>query len=60
MELIAKEGMWLTQAALQDEAERGFWKRAHLAYSLSETDFTEWTDKQKVEWEAEHPQEEVE
>ena len=55
MELIANEGMWLTQAYLQDETERGFWKKMHLAYSLTDADFTQWTDAQKEAWEAEHP-----
>lgn len=54
MELIANEGYWLTQKNLEDEKERGFWKRMYLAYSLTEADFTEWTDEQKSSWEAEH------
>ena len=57
MELIAKDGMWLTQANLDNEAARNFWKRMHLAYSLTEADFAEWSDEQKAEWEKEHPQE---
>lgn len=60
MELIANEGYWLTQKNLEDEKERGFWKRMYLAHSLTADDFTEWTDAQKAEWEREHPVEEVE
>lgn len=55
MELIANENMWLTQATLENEEERGFWKRMHLAYSLTEQDFTQWSDQQKEKWEGEHP-----
>ena len=57
MELIAKDGYWLTQANLENESERGFWKKMHLAHSLTDADFTEWSDEQKEAWEAEHPQE---
>lgn len=57
MELIAKEGMWLTQAVLEDEDERGFWKRMHLAYSLSAEDFRDATQEEKDKWDAEHPAE---
>ena len=59
MELVAKDGYWLTQANLENEAERNFWRRLYPAYSLTAEDFTEWSDEQKEEWEAEHPQEEV-
>jgi hypothetical protein len=53
-EIIANEGMWLTQATLDNEAERGFWKRLTPAYSLSESDFTQWSDAQKEAWETEY------
>lgn len=59
MELIAKEGKWLTQANLTNESERGFWKRLYPAYTLTENDFEEWTNEQKEQWENEHPQEEL-
>ena len=59
MELIAHKNKWLTQATLENESERGFWKRMHLACSLSKDDFVEWTDAQKTEWETEHPVEEA-
>lgn len=58
MELIANENMWLTQANLENEADRGFWKRMHLAYSLTAEDFVQWSEEQKAEWEGEHPREE--
>lgn len=51
--------MWLTQATLEDESTRTF---AHRVAGYGDLDslFTEWTDEQKAEWEAEHQQEEVE
>jgi len=55
MELIAKDGYWLTQANLENEAERNFWSRLSPAYSLTAEDFTEWSEEQKAEWEREHP-----
>ena len=55
MELIAKENKWLTQANLENEAERNFWSRLTLAYSLTAEDFVQWSDEQKAEWEREHP-----
>lgn len=60
MEIVAKEGYWLTQKAIEDESQRGFWKRMYLAYSLTEEDFIEWADSQKQQWEEEHPMEEPE
>lgn len=58
MELIAKEGYWLTQANLENEEERNFWRRLYPAHSLTTEDFAEWSDEQKAEWEREHPIEE--
>lgn len=55
MELIANEGYWLTQKTLTNESERGFWRRLYPAVSLTESDFEQWTDEQKQQWEAEHP-----
>lgn len=57
-EIIAQEGLWLTQANLADEGDRQFWRRLYPAVSLTSADFTEWTDAQKAQWEAEHPIEE--
>lgn len=56
MELVATEGHWLTQANLKENEQRGFWRRMHLAYSLTEADFVEWTNEQREQWESEHPQ----
>lgn len=58
-ERIAQEGMWLTQATLEDESTRTF---AHRVAGYGDLDslFTEWTDEQKEAWGQEHPQEEVE
>lgn len=59
MEITAREGMWLTQANLKEDEQRGFWKKMHLAYSLTPNDFTEWTDEEKSAWEEEHKEEET-
>lgn len=53
-EIIAQEGMWLTQANLINESKRGFWKRLYPAISLTANDFVEWTTEQKEQWELEH------
>ena len=58
-EIIAKEGMWLTQANINEGEIRGFWKRLYPAISLTKDDFAEWSDEQKQEWETEHKVEEV-
>jgi hypothetical protein len=55
-EIIANENMWLTQATLENEEERGFWKRLTPACSLTEDDFIQWTNEQKQEWEEKHAQ----
>lgn len=47
MEIIAKEGHWLTQTELKDGEQRQFFRRIYLAVSLTEDDFEEWTDEQK-------------
>lgn len=52
-ERIAQEGMWLTQATLEDESTRTFARRV-AGYGDLDALFTEWTDKQKAAWEAEH------
>ena len=51
----AKKGMWLTQANLPEGEERLFLRKVAGFADLNEL-FTEWTDEQKREWEAEeHP-----
>lgn len=57
-ERIAQEGFWLTQANLTEGEERQFWTKVSGFGDLY-TLFTEWSNSQKAEWEAEHPQEEV-
>lgn len=57
MELIAKEGYWLTQATIAEYEERQFWTSVS-GYGDLDSLFTEWSDSQKETWEAEHPQEE--
>lgn len=57
-ERIAQEGFWLTQANLEDEANRLFSKKV-CGYGDLDNIFAEWSDEQKAEWEREHPIEEV-
>lgn len=57
-ERIAKEGFWLTQATIEDEASRTFGTKV-CGYGDLDSLFTEWSDSEKSEWEAEHQQEEV-
>lgn len=52
--------MWLTQANLVNESERGFWKRLFPAVSLTADDFVVWTAEQKEQWESEHHEDENE
>lgn len=56
-ERIANEGMWLTQANLEDETARTFFKECAGFGNLDEL-FIEVSDEYKQEWEEEHPQEE--
>ena len=51
--------MWLTQANLQEDEQRGFWKM-YLTYSFTQDDFLEWTDEQKSAWEEQHKEEDIE
>jgi hypothetical protein len=51
--ITSQEYMWLTQANLEDEAQRSFFKKV-AGYGDLETLFTEWTDEQKSAWEEEH------
>lgn len=50
---IAQDGMWLTQATIDDEAGRTFAKEVSGFGDLDAL-FIEWTDEQKTEWES-HP-----
>lgn len=52
-ERIAQQGMWLTQATLEDEASRIFAKKI-AGYGDIDNLFAEWTDEQKATWEEEH------
>lgn len=56
-ERTAPAGYWLTQATLEDEADRQFWTKV-CGYGDLDALFTLYTDEQKAQWEAEHPQEE--
>ena len=58
-ERIAQQGYWLTQAVLEDETQRSFFKRV-AGYGDLETQFTEWTDEQKSSWEEQHKEEDME
>lgn len=50
----AKDGMWLTQATLENEDERGFWKAVS---SYGQLNLRDATQEEKDKWDAEHPQE---
>lgn len=52
---IAPEGCWLTQATLNEDESRFFARKACGFGNLKER-FILWTDEQKEQWEAEHPQ----
>ena len=54
----ANNGYWLTQAELENESERMFWKEVS-GYGDIDNIFTEVSDEYKAQWEQEHPQEEV-
>lgn len=58
-EIIAQEGKWLTQANLEHEQERTFFKRCFPADGLTSADFAQWTDEQKAQWEEAHKPEEL-
>ena len=57
-ERIPSAGYWLTQAILAEDEQRQFWTSVS-GYGDLDSLFTEWSDKQKAEWEREHPIEEV-
>lgn len=46
--------MWLTQATPAKDSERQFVK-AVASFGDVDSLFTEWSDEQKAQWEAEHP-----
>jgi hypothetical protein len=54
----ATEGMWLTQATLEDETARTFFRECAGFGDLDEL-FIEVSNEYKQEWEEEHPQEEL-
>ena len=58
--LTPTAGMWLTQANLEDEAQRNFYSHVYLGVNDSQSNYTEWTDAQKTEWEEAHQPEEEE
>jgi hypothetical protein len=53
-EMKAKEGMWLTQATLDNEDERQFWKAVSSYGPLNVRDASQ---EEKDKWDAEHPAE---
>ena len=53
----ASKGMWLTQAAIENEDARTFATEV-CGYGDLDALFIEWTDAQKTEWEEEHKPEE--
>lgn len=55
----ANEGMWLTQSTLDDEQNRLFVKQVSGAGDLDAL-FTEVSNEYKVNWEQEHPAEQIE
>ena len=57
-ERIPSAGYWLTQATIENEAERIFVKKVS-GYGDLDNLFTEWSEEQKAEWEEEHPQEQL-
>lgn len=57
--ITSQEDMWLTQANLEDETQRSFFKKV-AGYGDLETLFTEWTDEQKSAWEEQHKEEDME
>lgn len=58
IEIIAKEGLWLTQATtLEDDNNRIFVKRL-AGYNVKVEDWRDATDEEKEQWEREHQPEE--
>ena len=53
-ELLPAEGMWLTQAKLENEKQRTFSAFAYLARKENMVDFAEWSEDQKEQWEREY------
>lgn len=59
-QLFAEDGMFLTQANIEDESERAFCTIACIPLTMDESTWTEWTELMKQRWEREHPIEEEE
>lgn len=58
IEIIAKEGLWLTQATtLEDDNNRIFVKRL-AGYNVNAEDWRDATEAEKEDWEREHQPEE--
>ena len=57
-ERTAKKGKWLTNATVENEAERIFVKKV-AGYGDLDNLFRDATQEEKDKWEAEHPAEEV-
>jgi hypothetical protein len=51
--IAASEGAWLTESA--ESEQRTFAREIYLAKSESASDYTEWSDAEKLAWEAAHP-----
>ena len=51
-QIVADEGLWLTQASVGDGTDRVFSKQVFMPDGASEEAWTQWTDAQKTEWEA--------
>lgn len=53
IEIIAKEGLWLTQATTLEDDNRIFVKRL-AGYNVNAEDWRDATDAEKEQWEREH------
>lgn len=53
--LTPDAGLWLTQATLADEDARIFSQLMFLGINDEPSNYTEWTEQQKEQWEREHP-----
>lgn len=56
-EIVAKEGMWLTQVTLNEGEERIFVSKVTTPYANL---WAEWSNAEKEQWKAEHPAEQPE
>ena len=59
-ELRPTVGHWITSKVIEDESKRFFSDFIILAQNDSAGNYEEWTDAQKVEWEAAHQPEHFE